>query len=321
MTQQPSFSVIVPTYNRTTTLVQSVQSILDQTRQADEIIVVDDGSAEDIAAVLAPFGTKVILIRQDNAGVAAARNTGIAKAQGNWITFLDSDDLWRPTRLEILERDLGEADPDIIAHIGNVIYTGDGYAEDLFSIKGVTFPTDHAEPVDDPLPLVLSGMTLQGAAIRRDAFFEAGQFDTSMRMMSDTDFFCQLALNGPFLMSGVVMSEIIRLEGDQSSITSLHRTKKLFGRQMHVHYLNRLLARDLSHQQKKLVEQRMSGALFRMAQVQSETDRTEAWQTLKRAARIHPSSAKGWIKAVVAGALGPAGYKILQMHYNPLDRS
>ena len=315
------FSVIVPTFNRTETLVRTVQSILDQTRPADEIIVVDDGSAEDIPAALTPFGDQVILIRQDNAGVAAARNTGIAQARGDWITFLDSDDLWRPERLEVLERDLRDVAPDVVAHIGNVIYTGDGYAEDLFAIKNVSFPTDRAERVEDPLPLVLSGMTLQGAAVRRDAFFDAGQFDSTMRMMSDTDFFCQLALNGPFLMSGVIMSEIIRLEGDQNAITSLHRTKKLYGRQMHVHYLERLLARDMTPAQRRLANQRMSGALFRTAEVMSETDRTGAWKLLRQAARIHPSPLKGWIKAVAAGILGPRGYRLLQMQYNPLDRS
>jgi len=318
---QPTFSVILPTYNRAASIGRSLESILNQSRPAEEVIVVDDGSTEDLGPALRPYEGRITMHRQPNAGVAAARNTGVELSSGTWLTFLDSDDIWLPDRLANLERDLKAVDADIVAHIGNVTYVGEGYRQDLFSIKGEDFPAAGAVRVEDPLPFVISGMTLQGAAIRRDVFDRTGGFDQSMRMMSDTDFFCQLALEGPFLATGAMMSEIERLEGDNDAITSLHRTKRLYGRQMHVHYLERVMARDLTRAQRKLVAQRLSGALFRQAQVHAETDRAAARRVLVRAARLHPSAVKGWVKAAIAGLLGPAGYKALQIHHNPLDRS
>lgn len=315
------FSVIVPTFNRSASLVKAVESILAQTRPADEIIIVDDGSQEDIAAALAPYRDQITLIRQDNAGVAAARNTGIAAARGVWLTFLDSDDLWQPERLAVLERDLQGSSPDIVAHIGNVIYTGEGYAEDLFSIKGVSFPTTQAERVADPLPLTISGMTLQAAAVRRSAFLQAGRFDETMRMMSDTAFFCQLALLGPFLMSGETLCEIIRLPGDDTAITSLRRTKQLYARQMHVRYLEKLLDKTLSPSQRKLVRQRLSGALFLMAATLHSSDRSGARKLLLRAAILHPVPLKGWLKSILALGLGAQGYRLSQTQPAALDRS
>ncbi len=314
-------SVIVPTYNRTEPLLRALHSILEQSRPADEIIVVDDGSEEDVAAVLAPLGDQITLIRQDNAGVAAARNTGVAVARGTWLTFLDSDDIWLPERLAVLERDLAGCGDEVAAHIGNVVYTGAGYEEDLFGIKQLSFPQDRAEQVADPLPLVIAGMTLQGAAVRRTAFAAAGGFDTSMRMMSDTAFFCQLALVGPFLMSGVMMSEIIRLEGDTTSITSLRRTKRLYAAQMKNQYLEALLPHPLSPAQTQLVRKQLSGALFKTAEVLHESDKRGARQLLWRSARGHPEPLKGWIKALLACVLGARGYNSVAVQPKVLDRS
>lgn len=93
-------SVVIPAYNRADTISAAVRSALEQTRPADEILVVDDGSRDDIAGALAPFGNRVTLIRHiRNQGAAAARNTGIRVAQGNYIAFLDSDDYWVPEKL------------------------------------------------------------------------------------------------------------------------------------------------------------------------------------------------------------------------------
>lgn len=93
-------SVIIPAYRAAGTVRRAVESVLRQTSPAHEVIVVDDGSPDDIAAVLEGFGPRVSLIRQANAGAGAARNTGIDAASGDWIAFLDADDEWAPDRLE-----------------------------------------------------------------------------------------------------------------------------------------------------------------------------------------------------------------------------
>jgi glycosyltransferase involved in cell wall biosynthesis len=94
-------SVVIPTFNRQVHTSRAIDSVLAQTRPVEQIIVVDDGSTDGTAeAVVGQFGSAVTLIRQKNAGVSAARNRGIREAQGEWIAFLDSDDIWLPTKIE-----------------------------------------------------------------------------------------------------------------------------------------------------------------------------------------------------------------------------
>ena len=97
-------SVIVPTYNCAAYIREALESVLAQTYRDFEVIVVDDGSADDTQAVLAPFGTRITYVPQENRGAAAARNTGIRLAKGDLVAFLDADDLWMPL---FLEREVG----------------------------------------------------------------------------------------------------------------------------------------------------------------------------------------------------------------------
>lgn len=315
------FSVILPVYNRAASLGPALDSVLDQTRPADEIIVIDDGSGDDIMAALAPYEGRIRILRQANAGVAAARNTAARAATGDWLTFQDSDDLWTPTHLESAARDLAQAGPDVVCHLGDVLYVGDGYAEALFAIKSRLFPEGSAERVGDPLPLVISGMTLQAAAIRRDVFNRLGGFDAGMRMLSDTAFFCQLALEGPFLVTGDTMARIQRLPGDTEAITSLQRKNALYARQMDVRLLERLLPRDLRPDHRRLVDRTLSGAEFRLAEVLHRTDRQAERRMLLQSARRHPRPLVGWAKAAIAGVLGPRGYRLILDRHRALDRS
>lgn len=315
-----SFSVILPVYNRAHSIGAALRSVLDQTHRADEVIVIDDGSSDDLETALAPYRSQIRVIRQINAGVAAARNTGAAAARGRWLAFQDSDDLWSPDHLATALRDLTLAGRDTVAHLGDVTYTGPGYTEQLFDIKNRTFPHDRADRIDDPLPLVISGMTLQGAAIRRDVFTRLGGFDAGMRMLSDTAFFCQLALEGPFAVTGKPLAQIRRLPGDEHAITSLHRTHVVYARQMHVRGLAALAARPLTPAQQHLTAKRLSGAEFRLAQAMHTHDPRAARALLWQAARRHPSPLKGWIKSQIAAIMGAPGYR-WALSDSSLDRS
>ena len=93
---RPLVTVLLPVYNRAGLLVDAVQSCIDQTWRPIEILVVDDGSTDDVPSALRRFGDRVRLIRKDNGGDASARNVGLAAAQGDFIHFLDSDDLLVP---------------------------------------------------------------------------------------------------------------------------------------------------------------------------------------------------------------------------------
>ncbi len=93
-------SVIIPTFNRADLVCQAIDSVLSQTEKVDEIFVMDDGSTDDTPARLHAFGETISIITQSNRGISSARNVGIQSAQCEWLTFLDSDDLWKPTKLE-----------------------------------------------------------------------------------------------------------------------------------------------------------------------------------------------------------------------------
>ena len=100
----PLFSVIIPVFNRVSLLAETLASVMRQREGDFEVVVVDDGSSEDVAEVTGVYGDRVRLLRQNNAGQAAARNLGIAEARGEYLAFLDSDDLWFPWTLENYRR-------------------------------------------------------------------------------------------------------------------------------------------------------------------------------------------------------------------------
>ena len=104
-------SVVIPTYNRINLLERAVNSVIRQTKNAFEIIVVDDGSDDDSSEMVKQKFGSVILVRQENCGVSAARNRGIEISKGDWIALLDSDDEWKPNKLEKQINALSE-DPD-----------------------------------------------------------------------------------------------------------------------------------------------------------------------------------------------------------------
>jgi GT2 family glycosyltransferase len=92
-------SVVIPSYNRAHLIGETIESVLAQTYRPVEIIVVDDGSRDDTRAVVQRYGPEVRYLYQSNAGVSAARNTGLAAARGEFIALLDSDDIWLPWKL------------------------------------------------------------------------------------------------------------------------------------------------------------------------------------------------------------------------------
>ena len=100
MSRQPSVSVIIPTYNRAALVRRAAASALAQTYGAYEVVVVDDGSTDATLEALGPFLSRIKFLRApENRGVSATRNLGITAARGEWLAFLDSDDLWLPDKL------------------------------------------------------------------------------------------------------------------------------------------------------------------------------------------------------------------------------
>lgn len=116
-----NFTIIIAVYNGEKTIKKAIQSIIDQTYAAYEIIIVDDGSTDNTKNIITPFSDKVHYIYQQNSGVAAARNKAVAAAQGEWLCFLDADDWYYPNRLQ-WHADLIKQDPELDFLTGNFDY-------------------------------------------------------------------------------------------------------------------------------------------------------------------------------------------------------
>jgi len=96
-----SVSTIIAAYNAARTIREMLESALSQQYDNHEIVVVNDGSTDSTSAVLERYGDKIRVVNQENKGVAAARNTGLAHSSGEYVAFLDSDDLWEPNHLVV----------------------------------------------------------------------------------------------------------------------------------------------------------------------------------------------------------------------------
>jgi glycosyltransferase involved in cell wall biosynthesis len=159
-------SVVVPCYNDGAYLAEAIESALKQTRPADEIIVVDDGSSDETGDVARRFAGQVLYVLQSHRGVGSARNKGLRWARGRYITFLDADDVWPPSSLEFRMR-LFEGRPNLDAVLG--------MTEEFLS------PDFRAEGFGERVARGPVAVRLAGAMlIRRRAFERIGEFDEAL---------------------------------------------------------------------------------------------------------------------------------------------
>lgn len=193
-------SVIIPTYNRAHSVGRSIESVLRQTYGRIEVIVVDDGSTDDIAGALVPYGDLIHVINQSNGGPSSARNTGVANAKGEIVAFLDSDDTWHPEKLERQMKLLtlgGSSVPCCVCNARNMI---DGvFTETSFGIAGVDCELAEGYWLN-PTDLIATRFLLfnQVVAIRRCAFEKVGGFKNHLRLLEDHDLAFRLSLLGPW---------------------------------------------------------------------------------------------------------------------------
>jgi glycosyltransferase involved in cell wall biosynthesis len=96
----PKISVIIPTYNSANYLPEAIESVLAQTYKNFEIVVIDDGSTDNTKEVVVPYLDQIVFLETENGGPAKARNHGIRKSSGEYVAFLDADDIWCPDKLE-----------------------------------------------------------------------------------------------------------------------------------------------------------------------------------------------------------------------------
>lgn len=193
MPEQPSVSVVIPVHNGSSFIAQALESVMRQTLQPTEVIVVDDGSDDerDLLAALEPFRERVQCIRQANGGPGSARNTGIARARGRLVAFLDADDSWLPHFLASQLPFLAREEADLV--YADALLVGDSPEAgrtlmDLSPSRGkVTFES-----------LVRGDCSLITSCVvaKRQSLVDAGLFDPSLFHSEDFDLWLRLLHHG-----------------------------------------------------------------------------------------------------------------------------
>lgn len=192
-------TVIIPCYNSARWVGGAVESVLRQTRPADEIIVVDDGSSDDPASALAQFGEKVRLVRRSNGGLSAARNTGVQAAGGDKFLFLDADDKLFPDALEQLAETAACTGAGVV--YGYVLQRNESGAKLHSTAVAVGEPPAPAKAAFWWTPIATAGCAL----IDRNWNDAVGGFDENFRQVEDAEYWLRCGVSTPFAHTGGVV--------------------------------------------------------------------------------------------------------------------
>ncbi|MCB1876753.1 MAG: glycosyltransferase family 2 protein [Chromatiales bacterium] len=198
-----SISAVVPSYNNAPYLPAAIGSIRSQVPAVSEIIVVDDGSTDDTARVIAQLGDGIRYLRQDNSGPSAARNRGLAQARGDWIAFLDADDQWTQDKLEkqlkalqrhpelgLIAGDMAEID------LSGTIITPSVLAKHHLQER---FQALDGAPAENPVASLLEKNFIPTGTVlaRRALLMEAGGFPEDIRFGEDLALWVRVAAKAP----------------------------------------------------------------------------------------------------------------------------
>lgn len=247
MTVKDLVSIIIPAYNAEAFINDAIESVLAQDHRPLEVIVVDDGSSDETAQIAEKFGPPVICHRQKNGGPPMARNRGLQLARGEYIGFLDADDLYEPGRMK-LQFDKLQQNPGVAVVMGRIM------REHLDSEPGESIAFKPAES-DDRVSLQL-GLGL----FRRAVFEQVGVMEASLQHSDDWDWFMRAReLQVPMLFHDDV---VLRAR--------LHGNNMTRDRKAGMHFLAMVLKRSIDRRRTRAKGQPQS--LARLAAYR-ETDK------------------------------------------------
>jgi glycosyltransferase involved in cell wall biosynthesis len=197
--KKPLVTCIIPAYNREKYIESAIESVLNQTYKNMEIIVVDDGSTDNIRKLVENLKGKVKYVWQPNSGSAAARNLGISKASGDFIGFLDSDDMWDKNKI-FLQLECFENNPEIDVCLCNI-----------------KIINEKEKRISDDQYVIVTPYHLCSVLINTDALNKVGLFNANLKFGEDTDWFMRIReLNIPVKILNDTLV-YIRLHEDNST--------------------------------------------------------------------------------------------------------
>lgn len=209
--KKPLVSVIIPTYNSASFVAQSVESVLQQTYENIEIIVVDDGSTDDTETVLAPYKDKIRYIKKTNGGPSAARNLGITEAKGEFIAFQDADDIWLPEKAALQVEHFQQNSHFGVVFTGSVRFNENGLLDSNIR-KGYTVPTGM---VFDRL-LTEHFVAMPSVMVRKSCLDEIGLFEETLIGNEDFNLYLRLARKYAF---GFVNQVLVRIRIHKNNLS------------------------------------------------------------------------------------------------------
>ena len=235
----PAVSVIIPTFNRSKLVVNAIQSVLCQTYQDYEIIVVDDGSTDNTAEALTPYMDRIRYVNQANLGASAAQNRGVQLARGKWISILASDDLWLPTKLEAQLKVVATLGKDFGACFTNCDFYGNTHViPSAFEQAGW-----HEElpfgPLEEPFKIILArhpAIYVQSLLVLRSLVEHPNGFDERIVVAEDTDLLFRLAFKTKFCFVNECLVSIDRTPSREVGLMELFSRgdDRAFGSRAHV---------------------------------------------------------------------------------------
>jgi len=234
-------SVVIPSYNRRHTLQRALKSVFEQRSAVDEVILVDDGSNDGSAEMVAREFPTVRMIRQPNLGVSAARNRGIEAARHDWIALLDSDDSWLPLKIEKIRAAQGERPGFVLFH-----------SDEIWMRRGVRVNQKNKHRkhggwiFEQCLPLC--AISPSASVIRKSVLEELGMFDESLPACEDYDLWLRLCHRFPVCYLDEAL--IVKYGGHDDQLSCQHTAMD----QYRVRSLHRLLCnQDLTATQRAAV--------------------------------------------------------------------
>lgn len=312
MTQtEPLISVVIPCYNAERWIAATLRSVLSQDWENLEVIVVDDGSADDSASLIERDFPQVKLLRQKNQGVAAARNHGIKSATGEWVAFLDADDIWLPEKLKaqwsmlrshpearmiytawhVWTSDAPEPEPDLVQSL-----CGDMNAARWQGASGWIYPE-----------LLLDCVVWTSTVLaQRFLLEEAGCFDESLRIGEDYDLWLRVSRLTPILR---VPRPLALYRAHMASITR-KAPEKNYQAEVIVRAINRwgFASPDGRVANKRNVSRALARSWCGYADAQIATGNLiKTWLGIAEALRLDAANAAGWrllAKAVLKSCTG-----------------
>ena len=227
----PAFSVVMAAYNAGPTIEASIESLLAQTFESFELIVVDDGSTDETAEKVMGFegDGRVTLIRQRNFGLVAARNTAIAVADAELVSMLDSDDLWLPTYLERMKETLDREPGAAFAYTDAWIL--DDVTKRIHKATAMAYQEPPETPPPSPEQLLLEllrrNFVFTSTTVRKRVLDDLGGFDLRLHAAEDYELWLRLAARGYRAVSPDEILAVYRLRPNSLSRNQLLMMRSL----------------------------------------------------------------------------------------------